>query len=523
MQKDDRLILDRESQWCFRGSEAPLADVHVALGRISERLEPGLLLVNFGNAVGLLDLPHVGRVEVVSTRWDRTHFDWMLQDLMSVASALPFAADAPTALPYNRSAAAQKDVLYHTFVYLRHVLSASAPHAEQLLPAMRFILRDPHRRFERHKSPVSIELATRIDVHGLIGAVSGAAPFIPVDADAQSRIPLAVALRGHLPERLDQSDARSTYDTVENRFVKHFLRVALDTLEGMRRAIRTRGDSAFVHAVLTDCDWMERALLPIHRHSLWQEVGRMAQLPTGSTALQRRTGYREVFTHFNRLRLACRVPLSEENIWKLLEVKDISKLYELWTFFSVARTVEKLLGPPVAAEGPHFQQFQISVPWELHLRWRNGTRLFYNPRFAHSVGALRSSYSVPLQPDIGLQLPDQTFHLLDAKFRVDTLDAIFPTNGIEPNDESEPERRGTFTRGDLYKMHTYRDAIPGARSVWIIYPGTEMRFFCVDGGSVSISTELSSSPMKGVGAVPLLPQGDPHEAAHAVLHRLLAG
>jgi predicted component of viral defense system (DUF524 family) len=30
-------------------------------------------------------------------------------------------------------------------------------------------------------------------------------------------------------------------------------------------------------------------------------------------------------------------------------------------------------------------------------------------------------------------------------------------------------------------MHAYRDAIPRARSVWILYPGSQARFYGVDG------------------------------------------
>ncbi len=41
-----------------------------------------------------------------------------------------------------------------------------------------------------------------------------------------------------------------------------------------------------------------------------------------------------------------------------------------------------------------------------------------------------------------------------------------------------------FKRADLYKMHAYCDAIPNARSVWILYPGSELRFFSEDGSSV---------------------------------------
>ena len=43
-------------------------------------------------------------------------------------------------------------------------------------------------------------------------------------------------------------------------------------------------------------------------------------------------------------------------------------------------------------------------------------------------------------------------------------------------------------------MHAYRDAIPYARSVWILYPGGEFRFFAHPGDNVLHGEEVIFSP-----------------------------
>jgi hypothetical protein len=51
--------------------------------------------------------------------------------------------------------------------------------------------------------------------------------------------------------------------------------------------------------------------------------------------------------------------------------------------------------------------------------------------------------------------------------------------GAESDENAETgceEPKSTFKRADLYKMRTYRDSIPRARSVWILYPGNDFRF-----------------------------------------------
>jgi predicted component of viral defense system (DUF524 family) len=75
---------------------------------------------------------------------------------------------------------------------------------------------------------------------------------------------------------------------------------------------------------------MELVLRPIVHDPFWGGIGVMGHVPVGSTVLQRRRGYREVFGHFARLRLAARVPRDHRVVHRLLETKDIAELYELW-------------------------------------------------------------------------------------------------------------------------------------------------------------------------------------------------
>jgi predicted component of viral defense system (DUF524 family) len=234
----------------------------------------------------------------------------------------------------------------------------------------------------------------------------------------------------------------------------------------------------------------------------------MVQLPTGSTVLHGRHGYRDVFQHFARLRLASRVPLRADLIEDLLEARDIAELYELWCFFRLESIVTKILGSPTEADGPRATDLQLSVAWDLAVTWAGKARLFYNPQFSRSRPPQRRSYSVPLRPDIAIEVldgPNAGLHLMDAKFKLERLASAVTDDASERKMEAE-ERAGTFERGDLYKMHAYRDAIPTAETAWVVYPGTELRFYDTS-GEVSSQVEplVLPDPIKGVGAIPLAP------------------
>jgi predicted component of viral defense system (DUF524 family) len=74
---------------------------------------------------------------------------------------------------------------------------------------------------------------------------------------------------------------------------------------------------------------------------------------------------------------------------------------------------------------------------------------------------------------------------------------------------------------DLYKMHTYRDAISSARSVWIVYPGSDFCFFDEAHGRISELDQLVV-PAEGVGAIPVLP-GEKGDVIERMVGRMVMG
>ena len=244
----------------------------------------------------------------------------------------------------------------------------------------------------------------------------------------------------------------------------------------------------------------------------------MMRIPFSSTVLQRRRGYRRVLGHFSRIRLAPMIPLEKDGMRDLLELKNIALLYELWTFFRLVHEISAVLGsPPVRSGRPASDLFQTAFAAGGTFEWDPGVRVMYNQRFSRSRRGWRESYSysVPLIPDIALRVadgPNADLHLFDAKFRVHALaDVGFAADDRDDDDPKARERAGTFKRADIYKMHAYRDAIPDARSVWILYPSWEFRFFGVPGKDgrarrrgVSSADGLSGE-LEGVGAIPVGP------------------
>jgi predicted component of viral defense system (DUF524 family) len=88
-----------------------------------------------------------------------------------------------------------------------------------------------------------------------------------------------------------------------------------------------------------------------------------------------------------------------------------------------------------------------------------------------------------------------------------TLDKQRDENEIDEI-EKEEDTSTTFVNGDVYKMHTYRDAIQGVKAAFVLYPGhqEDFRFYEAEGHTPTERTKIEEmEEVLGVGAVALRP------------------
>lgn len=522
----DHMRVQGEVQWYLEGPEELIQQAASALTGLCEQITDEVLLVNFGNSVGWFRVPGLGLLEVISGKWESGHFDSMLLDLSVWAAGLPFSIGGGS-VGVEWNAVDQQTVLYHAFVYLRSVLSEHIPPEFRLLDAIHTVMRDPYRQLERVRREVPLEAVRQIKPSLLEDLAAGHYPLVRLKTANRHHLSLVRHLRGYIPEYVSDDQGEITFDTPENRFVKAFLDYALTVISHMRQFIERvspENRSAFQRRVLEECDHMDYLLRPSRQHAWWKEIGSMVHVPVSSTVLQHRQGYREIFGHYSRMLLATKVPLAQKVEQDLLEAKDIARLYEIWCYFACVRQLELLLGPPVAAGRLEAQITELMVPWGIAVQWQDGTRLLYNLAFSRSSRQQRYSYSVPLRPDIVLEVPygpNAGIHVLDAKFKVQLTKLLVLTEDLVESETLTEDRQGVFKPEDIYKMHTYLDAIPQARSAWILYPGSDLRFFGRE-EKTTISTEQRlPQVMQGVGAIPLKPGREEHQELALVLSNML--
>lgn len=353
------------------------------------------------------------------------------------------------------------------------------------------ILSFPHERL----STVSDSVSTDRPIRWTPSAVRQLVSHVP-----RREVPASHPLRANpgldtVSERVQVPRKSRDLDTSENRFVKFALgefRAFLTHAEGVFESCAGWGASAALahRLAATVEDWLGR--------SLFREVGELWFAPLGSTALQRKAGYREVLRWWLRFRTAAELSWEAgEDLFRAGQ-RDVASLYEYWLFFELLGwfcrkcrggnrpAVEELVdglneGSPNLRLRKRMELGPFVGTFAGQSR-RLNAHFAYNRRFEatkerHEGGSwtrrLHPDYTLTFWPDGLTEGEAERRELLvhvhfDAKYRVEDIEGLF---GADGDDDADDEIEGNYKRQDLLKMHAYRDAIKRSQGAYVLYPG----------------------------------------------------
>lgn len=455
------------------------------------------------------------RIEIRSLKLGyRDDYRSLLDDLVERVTALCFRFLSPTSL--TTEARRAQATPYLTYLLAQYVMDPT-----RFPAAIARINHHPDRRLVREQCAVGFEQLRSINSKTLIGLVTRPESLIRCSVAAAPS--LRGRLKGYLPETMLDERTRIDFDTPPNRFVKHALDALCQVVSRLAalfaNAGRERPSMADHCAELTsNCRLWQRRLHEFRRLPFLETVKPLEQVPSASPVLLRREGYRQVRDLYTRLMMSAAVR------WDSLEElvsapnKDLATLYEYWCFFVLADAVARRTAvEPDWSRSLQLEAdvFQITLHnrGKLHLQIGSVT-LHYNRSYSHSSHPRRGSYSLRLRPDYVLDTGRRLW-IFDAKYRLENHQIVEAFEKSPPN--SDPSKR-KFVKTDIYKMHTYRDAIKRAAGAFILYPGQDFRAYAVDGHRHGAPEELGRD-FAGVGAVAAKP-GFTHQIDR-LLERLL--
>jgi hypothetical protein len=406
---------------------------------------------------------------------------------------LPFHWETPTEFPTTETAQPS-----HPFFILHTLIQ----NARKIRFALQTILRTPHRRLVTEERWARLDEAARVNSDTVLMMLMHPEHLRRVYGSALPENPFSLAqkLKGKMPERVFERRVIESLDTPENRFIKQFMDIVLFWRDELRRL--GYWDEATTHQ--GELDELYGFVRLARIDPMFADVGELELFPSSSQVLLRRDGYRECLEVYRQLHLA-RMPFFER-LQEALDNRRIDQLYEFWCFFKLAEELAKVLGE----DGPRFEGFSADerggLRYGLKAELPEGYELVYNRTFKRGDGG---SYSIPLRPDFSLFRNGKLQVVFDAKFRFDVHDITDLSDLIE-HEMDEASYEGDVERlakhADLCKMHTYRDALR-CRAAFVLYPGTESKFYEVEGeekNCVDIPSIVKYG-CKGIGAFPLIP------------------
>ena len=410
-------------------------------------------------------------------------------ELIRYALELPFDIKAPTGFRVEESYKPISPLFaYHFF----------KDNKEKIVSAYEHILSIPHRKLEELEEWVSLAEVTTIDEELIMGIVSKPELWRKYGYPH----PLAEKTRGFIPEKFHQWEKYESLDTQENRFAKHFLERMGFWLEEVLEWIRRIGYNAPAFEEVTELQsYVEAAL----NNPIFSGIGDLHVFPSQSQVLLKREGYRELLELW-RLFNSYTPIFSEIN--EAIANKRVDKLYEYWCFFELSKELEEVFGELKSIEVGFSDTGEIEEGKAI-AKFEGDFRLVYNRRFSRSK---KESYSVPLKPDYALLRGEDLVAVFDAKFRFEDRLAHLGVENLEGEIERAKEIGDIELLAkleDIFKMHTYRDAL-GTNAAVILYPGNVNKFFMIDGNIIEKNKKamlrlILNDEIEGIGFLNFVP------------------
>ena len=123
--------------------------------------------------------------------------------------------------------------------------------------------------------------------------------------------------------------------------IKHILNDIVQRLKSLQSVLGK--SSNYLHPILDkELADLQRQVQGSLEDPFWREIGLMRLVPSSSPVLQRKEGYRQLFSLYSLLQLLTRYDLPCFDFNHLLESKDTATLFEYWCFFLIKDILDSL-------------------------------------------------------------------------------------------------------------------------------------------------------------------------------------
>lgn len=481
------LIPDTKYQLQLDGKVTQLPSTTVSTGTITTGIDVGTLVINIVTHDERCEKVGEIRLEVRSVKQTyREDYRQMLSDITDCCSELLMQDSSPAMQRFTINPDSDPKTDYQRFAFVRSIIDSDsfneALHQIQQNPVRRWAISEEEHKIDHIKRLGSME--KRQLVRG------GNRMPVPSSHHLQSRL-------NTLPRSIIVTSKEETLDIPENRFVKFVLQSFLAFCSSIFN--NTYASAQLKYESDQTCKKIQRMLvMPIFRN-----LSQLKMLPLNSPILQKKEGYREILQKWLMFDMASRLTWSAgEDVYEAGK-KNVATLYEYWLFFKLKGIFSRKFGiKPIGNDklitidnGNLSLSLKQGKQKVLKGEYVTKTRrlqisFYYNRTFRATQGNYEASgsWTKEMRPDYTLSIWPADMNMedaesqelithihFDAKYRVEKLNfgEVTPEDNLDDAllERKKEEEKGTYKNADLYKMHTYKDAIKRTSGAYILYPG----------------------------------------------------
>ena len=484
-------LLENDSDainWTVVGSDAIFQrnQKHQNRGKIKTGIYVGTVSFAVRNTITGLEVPVRIEIQSVKTNY-RRDYRKMLTDITSYYTDLVMQQGSPVTQKFDVDYDAPQQTLYQKFAFVKSIIDS-----ETFEESLHKVISNPVRKWTETVAERRIESVKRLTRDNMRQIATR------TDRMQISNGPMGLS---SIPRTLTVIHKTDTVDTHENQFIKYVLTSFYAFCSGLgTKKNATEQLKAEVEVV---CETLANHI----NNTFFKQVSQPTHLNLGSPVLQRKEGYREILQSWLMFDLAAKITWEGGDTVYEAGKKNVAVLYEYWLFFKLMEVVSDVFKINPADKGKLVKADEDKINLDIRQGRMNvingiydsenrllNIRLFYNRTFGfeESIGKT-GSWTMSMRPDYTLSIwpgekseseaeaDDSIVHIhFDAKYRLNKIlidDNGKDTESVDTDLDTEKLDReiDIYKRGDLLKMHAYKDAIRRTGGAYVLYPGTEKK------------------------------------------------
>lgn len=428
------------------------------------------------------------KLEIQSTKVDYDKdYQLMLDDIAEYYTDLVLQQGSPVTQYLEVDGNCSPETLYQRFSFVHSFIDSEA-----FSEAIHKIMTSPLRKWTEahiHRDITAIRRLSRKNVRQI--------------ASDPDRVPLSHPMVNGLlnaPRSLEVEYKKDTTDNIENQFVKFVLHMFSSFCSDISKLPNAS------ERLKEEAHYTIEKISSYLESQFFRKISMPTHLNMNSPVLQRKEGYREVLQVWLLYDLAAKLNWTGgDNVYEAGK-KNVATLYEYWLFFKLLELVSEFfnIAPEekanlVTSDPDHINLNIVQGKTQM-IRGQQETfsrllnvAFYYNRSFRkekddsiHKAG----SWTMTMRPDYTLSLwpgsisedeaerQELIVHIhFDAKYRLNkiVLEDSDTGNDIEAElkEEKKQQELNIYKRGDLLKMHAYKDAIRRTSGAYVLYPGEE--------------------------------------------------